>query len=254
MAGATRLRRAVQWLAAVAFTAVLAAVAAKGAAAEPVLTNPHATAAGGAPPPPWRLVGLPAQRKPFTAFEVVELDGGRALRVTAHRSYGNLVHAFGVEAAGLHRLAWRWRVDQPLQGADLRRREAEDMALRLCASFDLPLAELPFVERQLLRAARAGSAYDLPSAALCYVWDGALPPGTVLASPFTPRIRYLVLRGPEAPMHTWQHERRDLVADFRRAFAPADGTVPPLLALAVGADADNTHGHSVAHLADLALE
>lgn len=242
-------RRRRRWLAGSALAVVLVTIA----AADAVLTSPHASMAGSEPPAPWRLVGLPAQRKPFTAFDVASVDGERALRVTADRSYGNLVHALGVEAADLHRLRWRWRVDQPLAGTDLRRREGEDMALRLCASFDLPLAELPFVERQVLRAARITSAYALPSAALCYVWDGALAPGTVLTSPFTPRIRYLVLRGPEAALRHWHHEQRDLVADYRRAFAPADGAVPPLLALAVGADADNTQGRSVAWLADLEL-
>ena len=30
--------------------------------------------------------------------------------------------------------------------------------------------------------------------------------------------------------------------------------VPPVTGVAVGADADNTHGHSLAHVADLVLE
>jgi hypothetical protein len=210
-------------------------------------------AADGAPPAPWHVVGLPAQRKPFTRFDVVALDGERVLRVEATQSYGNLVHATQIDDGGVHQLSWRWRVDEGLPGADLSRRATEDLPVRVCALFDLPLAAVPFVERQMLRAVRMGTADDPPAASVCYVWDARLPPGSVLASPFTRRVRYLVLHGPETPLHSWRVEKRDLGADFLKLFGDEAKTVPPLIGVAVGADADNTKGHSLAHVADLVL-
>jgi hypothetical protein len=38
-----------------------------------------------------------------------------------------------------------------------------------------------------------------------------------------------------------------------RAFGHETDTVPPLIALLVGADADNTSGHSLAYVGDLTL-
>jgi hypothetical protein len=193
-------------------------------------------------------VGLPRQTKPWTRFSVVEFEGRRVLRVESDHAYGNLVHALVGLPAG--QLAWRWRVDQPTRGADLHQRSGDDAALKVCASFDMPLARVPFIERQILHltSARAGEA--LPTATLCYVWDLDLPDGSLVHNAFTHRLRFIVVHGTPG---RWSEERRDLAADFRRAFGNESSEVPPLAAIVIGADSDNTGSHSVAHLEALQL-
>lgn len=208
---------------------------------------------GEAPPPPWHVAGLPSQAKPYTQFRVVALDGERVLRIEADQSYGNLVMAVHPDTPA-HTLAWRWRLDEPNAQADLRRKDADDSPVKLCAFFDEPISAVPFVERQLLRLARGMSREPLPAASVCYVWDARLSPGTQLVNAFTRRVRVIVLRGPEAPLHKWQAEQRDIVADYMRLFGDETDTVPPLMGIGVGGDADNTRGRSVAHVAELVLE
>ncbi|EHR70422.1 Protein of unknown function (DUF3047) [Burkholderiales bacterium JOSHI_001] len=206
-----------------------------------------------APPSPWQVVGLPQQHKPLTRFQVVMLEGQPALRVSANASYGNLMHPFPAQTpAG--RLAWRWRVEEPNAQADLLHRQGDDSAIKVCAAFDLPDSAVPFVERQLLRLARLRSGEHLPAATVCYVWDEHLALGTALDNAYTRRVRLIVLRGPGTPLHAWMAERRDLRADFLRLFGDESTEVPPLQALVLSADADNTRGHSLAHVADLNLE
>ena len=220
-------------------------------AAGPLLVQP--AGASDMPPAPWHVVGLPQQSKPFTRFSVVTLGGQRALRVEANLSYGNLVHPLH-EDTGQHRLTWRWRVDEPLTGTDLRTKDGDDSPIKVCAMFELSTAAVPFVERQVLRIARLRSGETLPSASVCYVWDARLPPGTVLANAFTRRIRIIVLRGPEAPLHTWVTEQRDVWADVLKVFADEADAVPPLVGVAIGADVDNTQGHSLAHVGAITLD
>jgi hypothetical protein len=217
-------------------------------AAEPLLA-PLAAAVGEAPAAPWVYAGLPAQRPPPTRFRVRELDGRRVLHVEADRSYGNLVHPLAGPAAGV--LSWRWRVDLPLPAADLRTRQGDDAALKVCAMFDLPRERVPFVERQLLRLAEARFGEALPNATLCYVWDPAWPRGSVVPNAYTRRVRFVTLDG--AP-GVWHAERHDLAADFLRAFGDESRAVPPLRAILVGADADNTGGRSVGWIDALGLE
>src|SRR5689334_19641098 len=193
--------------------AALAATAA--VAAEPLL-GPLA-GPGSTPPEPWAVVGLPHQTKPFTRFSVVDLDGHRALRIEADSSYGNVVHPLHRQMPAAH-LAWQWRVDEPNPQADLHERQSDDTAVKVCVFWDMPLEQVPFVERQLLRAARSNSDVELPTATVCYVWDATLAPGTQLDSPFTRRVRYVILRGPGDPLHRWVAERRDIVADFVSLF------------------------------------
>lgn len=201
------------------------------------------------PAPPWRYVGLPRQTLPATRYTVVALAGDRVLRVEADKSYGNLVHPLppGSRATTL---GWRWRVDRPLTGADLRQRSGDDAALKVCALFDLPLAQVPFIERQLLQLAQSTGIDALPTATLCYVADATLPAGTLVENPYSRRVRSIVING---PLGQWTSERHDLAADFLRAFGDEAVRVPPLLAVAVGADADNTGSHSVAYVDALQL-
>jgi Protein of unknown function (DUF3047) len=196
------------------------------------------------PPAPWHVVGLPRQTKPFTRFTVAEIDGRRALRVEADHAYGNLVHPMANVPAGV--LSWRWRVDEPVVGADLRRKSGDDAALKVCALFALPDSAVPFVERQLLRFAEARAGEHLPAATLCYVWDASnIPSGSVMHNAYTHRVRFVVVHGTPG---RWSEERHDLAADFLRAFGDEAKTVPPLEGIAIGADSDNTGSHSLAWL------
>lgn len=212
------------------------------------------SAATGEPPPPWRVVGLPKVRKPLTQFDITPINGRQVLRVQADRSYGNLVHELPhiMLAAGTQ-LRWRWRLDEPLLQSDLRQRSGDDSPLKVCLLFDMPLENLSFVDRNLLRVARTASGEQLPAATLCYVWDHALPSGTLLNNAFTSRLRELVVDSGEQRLGQWVTHQRDIAADFRLAFGRESATVPPLEAVLVGADADNTAGHSLGYVGDVTL-
>ena len=93
-----------------------------------------------------------------------------------------------------------------------------------------------------------------PVTGFSIVWDSKLPRDTELVSTYTGRLRYLVLRGAGDPLQRWAQERRDIAADFLRLFGADTNRLPPLVGVAVGADADNTRLHSLGHLADLRFE
>ena len=209
--------------------------------------------AGESPLPPWQFAGLPQQTLPRTSYRIVSLGDERVLRIEAQASYGNLVHALPVGVKP-QRLAWRWRLDEANAAADLKQKTGDDSAVKVCLLFDLPLSAVPFFERQLLRLARSQTAEPLPAATLCYVWDARLAPDTALDNVYSRRVRYLVLRGPQAPLRSWLSEQRDVRADFLRLFGDEAKELPPLLAVAVAGDADNTGGRSLAHVASISLD
>jgi Protein of unknown function (DUF3047) len=216
--------------------------------------TPFSSSSAGAPPAPWRVVALPKANKPLTRFDITPIDGRRVLRVQTDRSYANLVHDLpNVVVAPGTQLRWRWRLEQPLRQADLRRRDGDDTALKVCLLFDMPLERLGLFERNLLRAGRTLSGENLPSATLCYVWDHTLPAGTLLHNAFSHRLRMLVVDSGDEKMGHWVMHTRDVAADFQRAFGEESATVPPLQAVLVGADADNTGGHSLGYVGDVTL-
>ena len=198
----------------------------------------------------WRVVTLPQQKAAITRYSAETVAGRPALRIDAKASYGNLVFdaAPGAQAS---RLAWAWRVQQPNAGSDISTKAGDDLAAKVCVSFDLPLARVPFIERQLLRLARSRSGENLPAATLCWVWGGGSVQAQVVDNAYTRRVRYIVLRRQDEALDTWFEEVRDVAADFKRAFGDEAAAPPPVLALIVAGDADNTGATSVAHVAAL---
>ena len=226
--------------------------------AQPVIaalrTSPvlFSTAPAGDPPAPWHVVGLPNANKPLTRFDITALDGRQVLRVQADHSYANLLHELAptIPAPGA-KVAWRWRLDQPLLGANLRQRSGDDAPLKVCLLFDMPVEDLGFLDREVLALARASTKEHVPAATLCYVWDHLLPAGTLLNNAFTSRVRQFVVDSGEEKLGQWSAHQRDIAADFRRAFGKESVTVPPLKAVLIGADADNTAGKSLGYVGDL---
>ena len=214
--------------------------------------------ADGAAANTWRFVGFPKSKAdiPATRFELADVQGERALKVSTRASYGTWVHDLPKVNPG--RLQWRWRLEQPLTGgkvvADIQTKAGDDAALKVCVMFDHPLDRVPFVERTVLRIARSVSGEDLPAATLCYVWDSVHPAGLQGANPYTQRVRFITLQGKGAPLAQWQSESRDVAADFAKLFAdelPAGAAAPKVRAVLVGADSDNTGAESVGWVRDI---
>jgi Protein of unknown function (DUF3047) len=90
----------------------------------------------------WRVLTLPRQTKPITQFSAEVVDGRSALRVEATKSYGHLMHEMH-NAIPHGRLSWSWRMQLPNANTDLHHRAGDDVAAKVCASFDMPLEQVP---------------------------------------------------------------------------------------------------------------
>jgi|JI10StandDraft_1071094.scaffolds.fasta_scaffold72605_4 hypothetical protein len=236
-----------------ALAAVFAATGAPALAQAPALSA-FTSATGDAAPPPWRVVGLPQGKVALARITMAEVDGARVARLATDNSYGTLVHDITPWTPTTSAtLAWRWRLDQPLAAANLRSKDGDDAALKLCVMFDLPLDALSFGERTLMRVARTVSGEKLPAATLCYVWDVSLPTGTVLPNAYSRRVRFMVVDGTASAPGPWRSHQRSLAADFLKVFGDDTQQVPPAVAVVIGADSDSTAGRSLGYIGDLKL-
>ena len=214
----------------------------------PLALSPFGVTANATLNPAWHLSGLPGQQAaPVTRFEFNSLAGEPALQLTTHKSYGVLAHDWSGPTPA--ELTWRWRVDQPLELADLAIKKGDDAAVKVCVMFDQPLADIPVLQRAALALARAATGQAVPNATVCYVWDQRYPAGTSGANPYSARVRYMVLDG--ARLNQWTTQRRRVSEDFQRLFGSESAVTPPVITVAVGADSDNTQGHSVAYVSQL---
>jgi hypothetical protein len=242
-----RLPSSPRWFAAPVLAGLCTLACADGAA-----ITPFSSAAPGEAPSPWKFVTLP--HKTPTTFAVVELDGAKVLKIEADDSYGNLVHAVQAQPGAQATLAWRWRVDRLVDGADLRTRAGDDSPAKVCVFFAFDAARLSLGERTKLSLAHSTTGQDVPTEALCYVWDNQLPVDTALPNAFTKRVRVIVLQSGPARLGHWVAEKRDIAVDYQRLFGDeSGGRIPAITGVAVAADADNTHAHALAYVGDLTL-
>lgn len=244
-----RVRRTVRHALAL-IAAALTALQAAGA--EPVQIAPFSAASIGDPPAPWKFATLP--NKAPTKFTIIELAGAKVLKVESAESYGNLVHSMRAELSPGSVLAWRWRVDKLPEEADLKVRSGEDSAAKVCVFFAFDTAKLSLGERTKLALARSSTGQDVPAQTLCYVWDNKLAAGTNVTSPFTRRVRFMVLDTGTSKLGQWVAQRRSLAADYERMFGDeSEGKPPEVTGVAVGADSDNTRGNGLAYVGDISL-
>jgi Protein of unknown function (DUF3047) len=187
-------------------------------------------------PKPFNFIALPKIK--HNAVSLVDDLGTTVLKVESNNSAGSIgIPLTATREAGNTTLEWRWKVNRTLEKADMSKKLGDDFAGRVYVFFDVPLESLSFVDRSKIRIARAIAGADVPTAALCYVWDNTHAVGHSQWSPYTNRVRKIVLQTGGANINKWMKESRDVAADFKIAF----GTdAPAVTGVAVGNDTDNT--------------
>ena len=161
-----------------------------------------------------------------------------------------LSHALHADPAATPMLEWRWKVSGVPAKASFGTRAGDDFAARVYVLFDFDLARLPFTTRLKIKLARALYGEAVPAAGLCYVWDAKAPVGTAGWSPFTDRLRVIVVESGNAKAGQWVTIRRNIEQDFRAAF----GQDPPAVSgVAIATDTDNTGESVTAWYGDLRL-
>lgn len=137
---------------------------------------------------------------------------------------------------------WVWRVQQGVLPTDLTVKGGDDRNLAIYFVFVAPGRVENLRGRSVRRILREETAR-----ALVYVWGGSHEAGSILPSPYSPRLRTKVLRVANAGEF---REQVDLGRDFAEAFGD---TPSALVGLAVSADSDDTDGRIVASVAGLEL-
>jgi hypothetical protein len=203
----------------------------------------------GAIPTPWQIEHLNKDFAP-THYGLRMWDGVPAVEAHAVKSMALLARPVDIDLARTPILCWRWRIDAPLKTADMRTKAGDDYAARVYLSFAVSPDTLGVGTRIALGVARALRGNQVPDAAINYVWDNRQPVGTWQPNAYTDRARMLVLRSGGADAGRWVGERRDVGADFHKAFGHAPLR---LTGLAIATDTDNTGEEARAGFADFAF-
>lgn len=183
----------------------------------------------------YRVLSLPSIKA--NQFSFVDDSGVTVLKITSNQSASSVALPLTSAAGTNALLTWRWKVSSAIQNANINRKDRDDFAARVYVFFDVPLASLGFIERSKIRLARLMSGADVPTSAICYVWDNQSAIDTIVPSAYTNRVRMIVLQSGDKKANAWVGQSRDVATDFKRAFGFA---APAVTGIAVGSDTDQT--------------
>ncbi len=179
---------------------------------------------------------------PAGAAEEVDspIDGWREVifaNRTVYREAEDCVKAVSSDAAsGLVRrrnvdltqrpvLSWRWRAEQPLQGADAdeQSKAGDDFLARVYVVHE--------------------GFFPWQTRAVNYVWAREVSTGKHWPNPFAGQAIMVAVQSGDAGLGQWQEFRRNVRADFRRFH---DQDIDQIDAVALMTDTDNTGGRAQA--------
>ena len=200
-------------------------------------------------PQNWKPLGV-SSTIPRTRYSLVDDGGTTVIKAEANASAAGLIRSIKVNLAEFPTLTWRWKISNLYKNSDIHSKQGDDYPARVYVMFDYPLEKLSFIDRIKLRIARALHDPNLPSATICYVWDNTAPAGTIVASSYTSLVRMIVVESGASRVNQWLAPERDVAADFKAAFGDA---APPVVAVAIATDSDNTGESAVAFYGDISF-
>ena len=202
---------------------------------------------GQALPVGWEPYKLMRLKKP-TEYRVVSDDGRVVVQAEANGSASGLRYGVSIDPVSRPWIEWAWKVGRNIEGSRNSEDYIEDAPARVIVSFAGSREDLPPDEQINYDLALTMSGYRMPFATLMYVWDSALPPGTIVTHHFTSRVKMIVAGSRDKALGAWHRERHNLLADYRRAF----GAEPPRISwVAIMSDSDNTNSRAVAYFSDI---
>jgi hypothetical protein len=174
---------------------------------------------------PWEPYFIVRGNTP-TAYRVVRFEGATVLQAVAEAGGSALHRKIRIDPRRHPVIEWRWRVPPRERDASPLSEAARASAMaRVSIAFHGDPEKLDVVDRAHLRLARLLTPNGLPYGTLVYVWLRNKPAGTVLPSPYSDRVRLVVVESGEARVGQWITVRRNVLEDYRRAFGEDPGDI-----------------------------
>jgi hypothetical protein len=191
----------------------------------------------GAPlPAAWKNLPV-ASGKAMTQYTLVRDDRTTVLQADATHSASALMHEGNIDLTRTPVVAWRWKAEESIEGADNSVGSKEDAPARLVFFFDGDKSKLSLIDRAGMNLAKHLSGQELPYATLMYIWSTTAAPGSVIANPHTGRVQMIVVSGQPGDAGKWQILRRNIVQDYEKVFHETPGRIT---AYGLLTDTDNT--------------
>ena len=220
-------------------------------ATPPVSIPPFSNQPIGAAPKEWAF--QPVRNAPHaTKYAIVRDDelGATVLEGSANAAAGGLIYRFDGDARINSILRFKWKAGGLIASSDPRTKGGDDYVARVYVTFASDPERASVKEVAENAVARVIYGETPPHAALSYVFTHKAALGTLITSPFTQRVKKIVVDADPSSVGKWKSFTRDIYDDYKRAF----GEEPTRISgIAIMVDTDNTGETTSARFGDITL-
>jgi len=202
---------------------------------------------GGPLPTAWQPLTF-KKIKQHTQYRLVDDSGQSVVQADSRNSASGLIRKVSIDAKEYHKISWRWKVSSVYAKGDVARKSGDDYPARVYITFAYDPSRVGFFEKAKYEAARLIYGETPPLAAISYIWANRAPAGLMVANAYTDQVKMIVLRSGADMAGRWIEEKRDIYADYKKAF----GREPTRISgVAIMTDSDNTGESASAWYGDI---
>ncbi len=184
-----------------------------------------------------------------TVYTPVFDEGIGSIQAVSRGSSSAIIRKITIDPTRYSTVSFRWKIQDIVKSADLTIKKGDDASARVYVSFAYDSTQVSWWEAVKAEAIRLYYGEYPPIASLVYVWASHEKQGTIIESPYTHRVKIIVLETGAEKKGQWVSEQRNIYADYRAAFGSGD--IPMISGVALMTDTDNTDGRAVAWYGDI---
>lgn len=207
--------------------------------------------AAGALPRAWvfQPVHSAKQRTQYAIVRDDELNA-TVLEGVADAAAGALIYRFDDDARIDSILRFKWKPGNLIASSDPKTKAGDDYVARIYVTFAMDPARTSIKEKTENAIAHVLYGETPPHAALSYVFTHKAAQDSIITSPYTQRVKKIVVDADPNSIGKWKSFVRDIYDDYKRAF----GEEPTRISgIAIMVDTDNTGEKASARFADITL-
>ena len=185
--------------------------------------------------------------KKHTIYSLVADQNISVIRASSESGASGLIKPVSIDITAYPIMTWRWKVtERPAAHSDERRSD-DDHAARIYLIFNTPE---PNESRWswLWRQFSANKAQK--THAINYIWANNSEVASIKPNPYTASVMMISVNTGSDDMGKWVEHRRNLLEDYRATF---NQSAPPISAIAIMTDSDNTESKAIAFYGDISF-
>lgn len=185
-----------------------------------------------------------------TSYTLVDDENVKVVKAESNESASGLTRKVSFSPKKYPYLSWRWKVNKAIVGTDVTQKSGDDYAARVYVMFKYNLEDLPEDEQSRISWYKFFNGKLPPLAILNYIWANKMAVGNIVSSPYTDRVKMVILKNKESALQEWHIEERNIYEDYKNAFGEEPKDV---ISIAIMTDTDNTSAMAETYFGDIVV-